>query len=133
SSVDPSSSPSGPSSLRTLVLRPVVEGHLASVAFFTVAVLDVGNVLDRDHALSFRGIEHDHPLRRAAHDADAFHRNADQLTPVGDEHDLVAFLYWEGADQLAVPLVHGHSDDAFAAASGDAVLVGRRALAVAVL
>ena len=53
--------------------------------------------------------------------------------PIGDEHDLVALLDREGADQPAVPLVDGHGDDAFAAASGDAVLVGRGALAVAVL
>ena len=74
-----------------------------------------------------------HALRAAADDADVVDRHADDLAAVGDQHDLVAVLDREGGDQRAVPLVDRHGDDAFAAAPGDPVLVGRRALAVAVL
>src|SRR5216684_8088383 len=90
------------------------------------------DALDRDDALALGGVEHDHPLRRAAGDADAVDRAADELALVGDEHDLVGVLDREGADDLAVLLADRHRDDAFAAAAGDAVLVGRGALAVAV-
>ena len=61
-----------------------------------------GNPLDRDHALAFGGVEDDHALGRAAGDADAVDRAADQLAAVGHQHDLVALLDREGGDQPAV-------------------------------
>ena len=71
-----------------------------------------------------------------------FDRAADELAAVGHQHDLVGLLDRERGDQpadlvrssralLAFP--DRHRDDAFAAAAGDPVLVGRRALAVAAL
>src|SRR5215472_6117813 len=92
-----------------------------------------GEPLDRDHALALGGVEHDHALGGAAGDADAVDRTADQLTAIGDQHDLVALLDRERGDDAAVALGHVHRDDAFAAAAGGAVLVGRAALAEAVL
>src|SRR5262249_26693680 len=96
--------------------------------------------LDRDHALAFRGVEHDHALGGAAGDADALDAGADQLPAVGDQHDLVGILDRERGDQLAglaadrtVALAHVHGDDTFAATAGDPVLVGRGTLAVAAL
>src|SRR4030042_1619441 len=83
----------------------------------------IGNVLDRYRALALCGREYDHPLGRAPRDADVLDRHADQLTAIGDEHDLVGLLDGEGADQFAVPLVDDHGDDAFAAAARDAVFV----------
>src|SRR6202040_279429 len=104
----------------------------AASARSLLAVL-FAQVFDRHHALAFRGVEYDHPLRAAAGDADAVDRAADQLPAVGHQHDLVGFLEREGGDDAAVAGGHRHGDDAFAAAPGGAVFVGRRALAVAAL
>src|SRR5262249_7497912 len=100
----------------------------------------LADALDRHYALVVRGVEHDHPLRRAAGDADALDAGADQLAAIGDQHQLVAVLDRERGDQLAglladraVALAHVHRHDAFAAAAGDPVLKGGRALAVAAL
>src|SRR5712691_3368047 len=89
------------------------------------------DALDRDHALAFGGVEHDHALRGAPGDADAFDAGADELAAVGDQHELVVVLDRERGDQLAgllpdaaVALAHVHGDDAFAAAASDAILVG---------
>ena len=58
-----------------------------------LAVLAVlADVLDRDDVLVLGGVEHDDALGRAAGDADAFDRAADQLALVGHQHDLVAVL-----------------------------------------
>src|SRR5690349_25033441 len=89
----------------------------------------LGEPLDRDHALALGGVEHDHPLGGAAGDADAVDRAADELAAIRHQHDLVALLERERGDDAAVALRHVHRDDAFAAASGGAVLVGRGALA----
>src|SRR5262245_48563888 len=96
------------------------------VAFFA-------DPLDRDDALTFRGVEHDHALGRASGDADAFHARADELAAVGDEHELILLLDRERSDHSAGLAGHRHGDDAFAAATGGAVLVRRGALAVAAL
>src|SRR3954451_9028410 len=101
----------------------------ASVLALPVLALDV---LDRDDAGAV-GLEHRHALRAAPDDADVVDRHADGLALVGDQHDLVGVLDREGGHELAVALVHRHGDDAFAAASRDPVLVGRGALAVALL
>src|SRR5215510_15826994 len=100
----------------------------------------LADALDGDHALVVGRIEHDHPLGRASGDADAFDPGADELATVGDQHQLVAVLDRERGDQLAglladaaVALAHVHCHDAFAAAAGDPVFVGRRSLAVAAL
>ena len=77
-------------------------------------------------------LKHDHALRDAPSDADALDRTADQLSAIGDEHDLVGLLDRERGDERTVALVDHHGDDPFAAAPGDTVLVGRGPLAVAV-
>src|SRR6266508_1432691 len=89
--------------------------------------------LDRHHALVLGGGEHDHALGRAPGDADAVDRAADELAAVGDQHDLVGLLHREGRDHAAGLTGQRHGDDAFAAAAGGAVLVGRVALAEAAL
>src|SRR5581483_6320211 len=116
---------------------PRNDGHLLfRLVFF-------GDALDRNDLLVFGGIEHDHALRRATGDTDPAHLGANELAGVGDKHDLVGFLDREGRDEpadllldlfralLSFPDIH--RDDAFAAAAGDPVLVGRGALAVAAL
>src|SRR5580692_9406153 len=91
----------------------------------------LGKPLHRRHLLAIAGREHDDALRRAAGDADAVDRAADQLAAVGDQHDLVGLLDRERGDDAAVLFGDRHGDDAFAAAAGGAVLVGRGALAEA--
>src|SRR6185503_16217039 len=103
----------------------------------------LGDVLDRHDALVVGGVEYDHALRRTADDANALDPRADQLPGVRHQHDLVAFLDRERGHQLAglvadrlcalLAFEDAHRDDAFAAAIGDAVLVGRRALPHALL
>src|SRR5215470_12536680 len=123
--------------------------HFAARTFANVKCATLGrpvllalfaDALDRDHAFGFGGVEHDHALGRAPGDADALDAGANELAAVGDQHDLVAVLDRERGDQLAgllpdgaVALAHVHGDDAFAAAAGDPVLVGRGTLAVAAL
>src|SRR6516164_2667910 len=109
-------------------------------ALAAVLVAFLADALDRHHPLALRGVEHDHTLGRAPGDADAFDARADELAAVGDQHELVPLLDREGRDQLAgflpdraVALAHIHGDDTFSAATGDAIFVGRRALAVAAL
>src|SRR4030081_1187772 len=98
-----------------------------------VAVLGVlANVLDGHHMLVFGGIEYDDALGRAAGNPDTLDRATDQLTLVGDQHDLVTVLDRERRHQLAVAAVHGHRDDSLAAAPRGPVLERRRALAIAV-
>src|SRR5690242_911280 len=97
-----------------------------------VAVLFLADVLDRDDVFVIGGVEHDHALGRAAGDADALDRAADQLALVGDQHDLVGVFHRERGHQIAVAVVDARGDDAFAAAARGAVLVGRGPLAVAV-
>src|SRR5215813_7361474 len=137
----PHPSPSGRGSRSSLpptisTLRP--DDMLSALAAVLVAFL--ADALDRDHPLALRGIEHDHTLGRAPGDADAFDARADELAAVGHQHELVPVLDRERGDQLAgflpdraVALAHIHGDNAFSAAAGDAVFVGRRALAVAAL
>src|SRR5690606_18664884 len=50
-----------------------------------------------------------------------------------DQHDLLAVLHLDGADQLAVALVGHHGDHALATAALLRELLDRRALAVAAL
>src|SRR5262249_664117 len=121
---------------------PAMPARLCGVTFPLAAVLVafLANALNRDHPLAFRSVEHDHALGRAPGDADAFDARADELAAIGDQHELVPVLDRERGDQLArflpdraVALAHIHGDDAFSAATGDAVFVRRRALAVAAL
>src|SRR5664279_1448430 len=104
-----------------------------SCQFIVLLRLVLAQPLDRHDLFVVGGIEHDHALRRAPGDADAGDRRADQLAGVGDQHDLVALLDREGADDLAGLLGQRHGDDAFAAAAGGPVFIRRRALAVAAL
>src|SRR5215831_7961517 len=135
----PHPSPSGRGSRSSLpptisALRP--DDMLSALAAVLVAFL--ADALDRDHPLALRGVEHDHTLGRAPGDADAFDARADELAAVGHQHELVPLLDREGRDQLAgflpdraVALAHIHGDNAFSAAAGDAVFVGRGAFAEA--
>src|SRR3954453_7830474 len=93
----------------------------------------LGNMLDRDHALIVSRIEHDDALRGAARDADALDPGADELSAVSHQHDLVAALDRKRGDELAGLARDRHRDDAFAAATGGAVLERGRALAHALL
>ena len=68
--------------------RPTMRDHSASIAIFGV----FADVLDRHHVFVVGGVEHDDALGRAAGDADALDRTADQLALVGHQHDLVAIL-----------------------------------------
>src|SRR5215217_96277 len=72
--------------------------------------------LDRDDALVFRDAHELHALRVAAGLADAFHRGADGLTAVGDEHDFIAGLDHGDAHDGAVAVAALDEDDAFTAA-----------------
>src|SRR6516162_3495182 len=68
-----------------------------------VAVLGfLRKALDRHHPLAFGGGEHDHALRRAAGDADAVDRAADELAAIGDQHALVLLLERKGSNQRPV-------------------------------
>ena len=74
-----------------------------------------------------------HALRVAARDPDIPHGGADHLALVGDQHQLLARLSREAGHDAAVALGRVDVGDALAAAVGAAILVGRRALAVAIL
>src|SRR4029077_9952696 len=52
----------------------------------------VADMLDGHHMLVLGGVEHDDALGRAAADAEATDRTADQLALVGHQHDLVRIL-----------------------------------------
>src|SRR5689334_20704059 len=81
----------------------------------------------RDHALALADVDDAHAARCAARDANSVDRTADQGAAVRDQHDLVALAHREGRDYLAA-IGQAHQLDAFAAAAGHAVLVGRSAL-----
>src|SRR5215813_14851657 len=95
----------------------------------TVLLAFLADPLDRHHLLVLGGVEHDHALGRAAGDADAFDAGADELAAVGHQHQLILVLDRERGDHAAGIAGHRHGDNAFAAAPGGAVLVGRAALA----
>src|SRR5579871_984885 len=95
----------------------------------TVLLALFGDPLHRSDTLALGGVEHDDALGGAAGDADAVDRTADQLAAIGDQHDLVAVLDRKRRDDAAVFLGDRHGDDAFAAAIGGAVFIGRRPLA----
>src|SRR5262249_57211735 len=81
-----------------------------------------------------RGRVHEPPaLRVAAEHADAFHRHADHLALLRDDHELVAVDALLHRHDVAVPLRGLDRDDALAAAVRDAVLGDLAALAVTVL
>src|SRR6187402_3226867 len=82
----------------------------------------------RDDTLAFAHVDDANAARRPARDADAVDRTADQGAAVGHQHDLVAAAHREGRDDLSA-VGQAHELDAFAAAAGDAVLVGRGPLA----
>src|SRR5262245_24365108 len=74
---------------------PEVETREALRLSVAVALVLLAQALDRDHLLVLGGVEHDHPLRRAAGDADAVDARADELPAVRHQHDLVALLHRE--------------------------------------
>ena len=110
--------------------RPPARRHRrSSRALAVLAVL--ADPLDRNHLLVLGGLEHDDALRR---------RPAMRMPSTGQRMSWPPSVTsmisspWatgKGGDEIAVALVDGHRDDAFAAAPGDAVFVGRRALAEA--
>src|SRR5258708_37858649 len=104
--------------------KPEIGENASNVMTLPAVLLAfLADALDRDHALAFGGVEHDHALGRAPGDADAFDAGADQLAAVGDQHELVAVLDRERGDQLAglladraAALPHVPRHDAFPAA-----------------
>src|SRR4029079_11176478 len=126
-----------PTDIYTLALHdalPTCHSPFASsVPVAVLAILSVvADMLDSDDVLVLGGIEHDDALGGAAGNAHALARTTDQLPLVGHQHYLVGLFDRERGHQLAVAVVDRHRDDAFAAAAGGAVFVGRGALAVAV-
>src|SRR5215813_10593010 len=95
----------------------------------TVLLAFLADPLDRHHLLVLGGVEHDHAPGGAAGDADAFDAGADELAAVGHQHQLILVLDRERGDHAAGIAGHRHGDNAFAAAPGGAVFVGRAALA----
>src|SRR5262249_8227166 len=93
----------------------------------------VGNPGDRNHAVAVLDAQQGDALGLAPGDADVAHVGADELAAVGDQHDLVARRDRERRHDVAVPRRHVDVGDARAAAAGGAVLVGRAALAEALL
>src|SRR5271169_2833455 len=67
-------------------------------AFFAV----LGQAFNRGDTLAFSRREHDDALRRASRDTDAVHGASNQLTAIGDQHDLITLLDGERSDQPAV-------------------------------
>jgi len=80
---------------RRLAVVPGLSGAASIAAVAVFAALFLADMLDRNDVLVLGGVEHDHALGRAAGDADALDRAADQLALVGDQHDLVGVLYRE--------------------------------------
>src|SRR5215467_14673115 len=111
--------------------RPVT--CLLDAVLAAVLITVLADALDRDHALAFRGIEHDHALGRAAGNADALDARADKLAPTRDQHDLVLVLNGRRGDDRPGLASYCHGDNPFAAAAGGTVFVGRRAFPVAAL
>src|SRR5207249_9259433 len=100
-----------------------------------VAVL-LGQAFYRDDLLVLRGVEHDDAPGLTALDADLRDTDTDQLAAVGDQHELIGFLYREGSDQPADARTNGaalvavvHCDNALSAAPGGTILVRRGSLA----
>src|SRR5471032_693494 len=76
-----------------------------------------------DNALALADIDDAHAARTTPRNTNAVDRTADQRAGVGDQHDLLALLDRECRNDLSA-LGEIHQLDAFAAAAGDAVLVG---------
>ncbi len=82
---------------------------------------------------AFGGADQRHPLGGATSDADSIHREAYKLAAVRHQEDFVRVFNGKGSDDLGVrSAAKTMSDETFAAAPGDPVLVGRCALAQAV-
>src|SRR6186997_335894 len=102
-----------------------LDGHARTTLIPAVVVALFADALDRPPLLVVGGVEHDHALGRAAGDADAVHRAADQLPAVGHQHELIGLLDRERGDQPAdllldrlralLALPDRHRDQAFAA------------------
>src|SRR5258707_370527 len=84
----------------------------------------------RHHALALADTDDAHAPRAPSRNADSVDRTADQGATVGDQHDLVAVADRKRRDDFAAS-GQTHELDAFAAAAGDPVFVGRCALAEA--
>src|SRR6202047_2669006 len=105
---------------------------LARLLIVATGSILLGDPLDGADPLGGVGIEDDDSLGAASGNPNAIDRTADQLAAVCHQHDLVAILDRHRGNELAVSLVDRHRDDAFAAASGDAIFEGRCPLAVAI-
>src|SRR5690606_25270230 len=135
-----------PAPLRSLLAvcgrlrRLVVAGDvcLGSAVVFVddLVVIATGGLLDplqADQLLVLGQLDEDHALSVAARTADLVDAGPHQGALVGDQHDLLAFLHLNGADQRAVALVDDHGDHALAATTTARELAQFGALAVAAL
>src|SRR5262249_12277011 len=95
-----------------------------------VAAIVLADAHRRDHALALADIDDAHAAGGATGDANSVHRTADQRAAIGHQHDLVAVAHRESRHDLAASR-QAHELDAFAAAAGHPVLIGRGALAEA--
>src|SRR5688500_13754967 len=93
---------------------------------FRLLGFGLADALDGDDFLVFGRLEDPHALRRAFSEADAFDRYANQLSTIGDEHQLIGFLHRERGDERPdfVELVEVGGLDALTAAIGGAEVVG---------
>src|SRR3546814_14946282 len=90
----------------------------------------------RDDTLALVDAEERDAAGGAAGDADVVDRAADQLAGVGHQHDLVAERHREGGHHAGLAPAGTRQvevADALPAAAGQAVLIGRGSLAVAVV
>src|SRR5262245_25436547 len=109
----------------------IAAGSVGRAVAIATAFGLLGEPGDGDDALALLHLEQRDALGLAAGDADVVHRAADELPAIGHQHDLIAVGDGERRDDLAVALGDVHVGDALPAAAGDAVLIGRGALAIA--
>ena len=74
------------------------------------------------------GPEYGDALGGAPRSGNALDRAADKLSAIGHEHDLVSVFDREGSDKAAITLIYRHCNDAFSAAPGCTIFIGRGSL-----
>src|SRR5687767_10704424 len=88
---------------------------------------------DRHNRVVVAEIHHSDALRRTSNRADIGGWRAQNLALLGDDEQLFVLVHLPNADDLAVLIGHLDVLDADAASAGDAILVERRSLGVALL